>query len=763
MLMLVALFSGITILRADSVTMKNGLFIEGKPVPVQGLTKKIIKQKAGPTTIYSLLMVHTGMKRYFMGGKLAASVDPSAILSRYETFKLPQRKSGRKFTITSLGSFANVTKFDNYGSRTVSIQTKRGLQPIVQGVTSIDPKHLTVVGLTHAWEHGIATTSVPPDNLDAMLRQVTDQSNPLDRMAIARFYMQAGMYTQSARELNSIKQSFPELKEKIEEIDSALRESHAKQLLQELRRRVKSGQHQLSFRAAKLFPTKNMQAGVLREVNDLIQNYKQRTDNLERAKSLLAEYQAEITDENVQKQVAAIRTEVTEHLDLESMKHLESFLNLAGDQTLKPEEKLALAYSGWVIGSPNAQTDLSKALHLWDARFLMLNYLQTNDPQEQQRILQQLKKVEGVGAATVAQLIPYLPALKETPNLEPGVAHRITIPKTATHAELTYHVLLPPEYSPHHNYPTILALHPAERNALSEMKWWGGTKATPLQSQRRGYIVITPEYLNDNQKSYDYSAAIHARVLACLRDAKDRLMIDSSRVFLAGHGLGGDAAIDMGMSHPDLFAGVISVCGMFKHYSKWYWQNAKLLPMFIVAGELDRNSLEQNGRDLNRMMTRKYDVLYCEYIGRGYESYYAEIHKLFDWMDFHKRADDPTEVEASILRPGDNHFYWVEVSGLPQSVLRSDVLANGKAGRISPMKLKARISPGNTVNITSGAAENIIWLNKKIIDFNKRVTVRHRGRSRFKDFIEESIATMLEDFQLRGDRQKIYSVKIVID
>ena len=33
---------------------------------------------------------------------------------------------------------------------------------IIQGVTEITPKYLTVIGLTHVWEHGIATSSMPP-------------------------------------------------------------------------------------------------------------------------------------------------------------------------------------------------------------------------------------------------------------------------------------------------------------------------------------------------------------------------------------------------------------------------------------------------------------------------------------------------------------------------------------------------------------------------------------------------------------------------
>ena len=133
------------------------------------------------------------------------------------------------------------------------------------------------------------------------------------------------------------------------------------------------------------------------------------------------------------------------------------------------------------------------------------------------------------------------------------------------------------------------------------------------QSQRRGYVVIAPEYLQENQKSYDYSTAAHNVVIQSIRDARKRFNIDSDRLFLSGHGSGGNAAFDIGMSHPDLFAGVIPITGICDQYCKWYWINAKHVAWYVVGGERDRDSLERNSRDLYRMMQNKFDVLYAEY------------------------------------------------------------------------------------------------------------------------------------------------------
>ena len=46
-------------------------------------------------------------------------------------------------------------------------------------------------------------------------------------------------------------------------------------------------------------------------------------------------------------------------------------------------------------------------------------------------------------------------------------------------------------------------------------------------------------------------------VIDTLRDLRRRFQVDSDRVFLFGWEQGADAALDIGMSHPDQFAGVL--------------------------------------------------------------------------------------------------------------------------------------------------------------------------------------------------------------
>jgi enterochelin esterase-like enzyme len=756
-----------TILHAGEVLLKNGMRLEGSPVAIAGLTTTLVHQTKGPTNTYPVIMVDTGMKRYFIHRRGVQEVVNSADLSRYETFELKQPKRGRNRMPAVVGAFSNIGPFDEYGRRTVTLRTKRGPVDIVQGITEITPNYLKLNGVTHNWEYAIATKSVPEEILDRVIRKIIDPTNPDNRMAVLRFYTQAGRYSRAFAEIESIVRDFLELKPTLDDVTLRLRKLYATELLHEVQRRRSAGQHLLAVAATKRFPTKRMSEVVLREVREMAAEYNDAHTRTQKARMLLGDLQSQLKDQKLINSVMPMRSVVSRELDYETLERLEAFLQFAGDETLSAKEKLAMAYSGWIMGSTNAVTDLEMTVRLWEARFTIREYLRTDDTFKQQDLMRKLRELEGVDATKIAGIIPLLPPLIETPGIQPGKVHQIEISEKNSDSEkekkesIKYSVLLPPEYNPHHRYPLVVTLRPSYRSAEKQIAWWGGSEANPGQSQRHGYVVIAPEYLEENQKSYNYSTAAHNVVIQSIRDARKRFNIDSDRLFLSGHGMGGDAAFDIGMSHPDLFAGVIPITGISDQYCKWYWSNAKHVAWYVVGGERDRNSLERNSRDLYRMMQKKFDVLYAEYIARGYESYHEEIENLFDWMDLHRRAKYIKTVEAKVLRPSDNRFYWIKTAEFASNVTQSTVLKETRVNRVSPMGLKVKVTSGNTIIISRSAAKRItLFLSPEIVDFEKKVIVKIRTRNRYNDFLDHDISVMLDDFRLRGDRQKLYWAKL---
>jgi len=746
--------------QAQAVRLKNDTLITGNAVAVQAVST-VVPRQSGEIIGKPVTLIDAGIQRYYVPtSNVVEKLDTHGVGG--DVFRLPQRSSGRGLTLGAVGPLSDVEPFDEHGRRTISIDTSNGPLKIHQGITEIRPQYLRVTAFDLAWEYGISTTAIPTDALDRMIRQVTDQKNPNDRFAIARFYVYAGLFLPALSELEAIAREFPDLKARAEENAQQARQELARQLLDELSHRRSRGQHRLAYLKARQFPTEGMSAAIVRQVREFLNDYDTAREEGEHALALVGEFQSQLKDGAQREAVEAMRVELRERMNYETLPRLRPFLQQADDDSLGPDEKLALACSAWLLGE-NAATDrLDLTINLWRARFQILRYLRSTDVAERRQILADLLSIEGVGPQTVLDLIPLLGPALESAGVRPGAPAAITV--SNAHAdvppdapEVRYHVLLPTEYSHDHACPLVVALHGADRSPDWELRWWGGTETEPLQAQRHGYIVIAPEYMEPGEKVYSYNALAHYRVLMAIRDARKRFNIDSDHIFLSGHGSGGDAAFDLGCSHPDQFAGVMPITGTIENTTVHTWKNGRRVPWYIISGQLDRNVFNKNAGILTEMMEDRFDVILTEYVGRGYESYYSEIHKLFAWMELHRRERYTHEFNLQTMRPNSNRFHWLKADLIPD--------ASGTPAMYSrPKLIRGEILDGadrhTLISISSPARSHTLWLAPELVDFSKRLHVRVGARQKFNGFVEASVETILEDLRLRGDRQMPYQARL---
>src|SRR5207253_9758494 len=107
------------------------------------------------------------------------------------------------------------------------------------------------------------------------------------------------------------------------------------------------------------------------------------------------------------------------------------------------------------------------------------------------------------------------------------------------------------------------------------------------QAALHGYILVAPAWGGEFGQRYGYSPEEHAAVLDALWDLRRRFQVNSDRVFLLGAGDGADMAFDVGLAHPDLFAGVLPVSGSPHLFAQRYAQlggNGQHLPFYVVSG-----------------------------------------------------------------------------------------------------------------------------------------------------------------------------------
>jgi len=768
-----ALCLGLLVLPATGIcgvaNLKNGLQIEGRMGKIARIGESPDKV-TGSTGVTKIVLFDDDLRRVFVSSNQIASVAESEPVT-HERIRIRQRVAQGPQTIGGVGPIIRITPFDEWGRRIFTMNTARGSIDVVQGITLITPTYCKVEGLlggtnSYKWSSRIRTSSIPRQTLSKILMNQIDPKNPDDRLRIVRLYIQAERDKDAQLEVASIIKDFPDI-EGMDRLVKELRQSHARRLIKELRTRAKAGQHGLAINMAKNFPVKGVADETLLSVQEILGEFNEQASLGQKTLDLFDKLVVAINDEALKARIKPIREEIGEEIDFDTLNRFASFLRLGEDESLTEQQRLSLAVSGWLLGNGDALENLAVSLDVYTVRNLVRDYLQATRVHERDAILDQLKTLEGSSPSFIAKIVAHMKPPKQTQAepISPGM-YKLSTPGLAGEPDFEYFIQLPPEYNPYRRYSCIVTLNGAGTTPEQQVDWWAGAyneniKTRTGQATRRGYVVIAPIWTKAHQKKYKYSAREHAAVLYSLRDACQRISIDTDRVFLSGHSMGGDAAWDIGLAHPDLWAGVVPIVATADKYVSRYYENARnAFPMYFVAGELDGDRMQRNKMDLNRYLRYAgYDTIIAEYIGRGHEHFHDEIQELFRWMDLQERDFYPKEFHAVSMRPWDNFFWWVELNDFPDA---TQVLPLEWPKRAKEAETDASAGENNSLSIRTAASSVTVWLSPEIVDFDERIRITGTGIRSKAHEIQPSVQTRLEAVRSRGDRQNPFWAKVSV-
>ncbi len=753
-----------------TIVLKDGRRLKGSVGKVSGLADSTNAAKAAE--VATITFVDDELRRVFFPTTRVQSVEMAEAGDIKEKISLQQRAARNGAQVHRVGPAVKITPFDDHGHRTFSMMTAKGRLDVVQGITQITPGWTKVEALATQrqsvnWDMRIATTSIDKDQLRAILLKRIDPKDLEQRLKIVRLFLQMDRFLDAQRELDQIIADFPG-QEALATEAKALRQLHARNIVKEIEVRRKAGQHQLAYQLLEQFPTEDVAGETLQQVREMLDEYRLHLKQLEESLTQLAADVSALQDPSTKTQCEALLAEIKSEMTLNTLDRLAAYVRLGTDGELEASEKLSLAFSGWLVGSEAAETNLAATLALGQIRDTARSYLAEPMKLERDQIFNQLRTQEGSSPLRLAALIkkmkPPLPFPDQSVG-QPGF-FEFSIPVGIDkEPDVNYYVQLPPEYDPYIPYPTIVTLNGLTSSALQQIDWWAGERnengTRAGQASRLGYIVISVDWQKPSQEEYEYSAREHAAVLRSVRDASRRFSIDTDRVFLSGHAMGGNAAWDIGLAHPDMWAGVIPIAAISDKYCAFYWENGAQLPMYVVGGEMDGDKTVRNARDLNRALVKRFDVTVCEYRGRGHEDFYEEIHHIFDWMG--RRAGRnyfPHQFTIVTMRPWDNFFWWADIGSLPPKAIVEP--ENWPPPRNSkPAQISARVSATNGLSVTTGGSDVTLWLAPEMVDFERRMTITVNGVAIIRNQkVEPDGSVLLEDVRTRGDRQHPFWAKV---
>ncbi len=754
---------------ATTIVLSDGRVLEGRLGETAGLTDVRIgtPEDRGIRLVY---FIDDDLRRVFFPKHSVQELLEAGPAPARERFLVQQRRSRGGLEVVSVGAILSTQPFDEFGRRTVTMVGPREPIEVVQGITEITPYWTKVEGVTHRWDMRMATSSIPFEVLSAVIDRLGDPEDVEFRKRKARFFLQAERYEEALRELETVLEAHPgdeALRADLRPTLLAIRQLAAQRAVTELRVRRNAGQHRLVTELLERFPSEDVAGEILQEVRELKQHYDALHDARTKTVVEMADLLDAVEETPLKVQIEPILRDIVAEVTPDSFERLDAFRQLATDPELLPTEKLSLAISGWLLGTDGATVNLPTALSAHRVRAMVAEYVGEPTALERRNIVRRMREEEAANTPTVARLVAHMqPPL--APSLENGDhsgSFEFSVGTVSNEPPTRYLVQLPPEYDPYRRYPLVVSLHGQYTVPEQQIDWWAGqaegSRGRRGQAMRFGYIVLAPQWTVEHQSEYRYSPREHAAVLNSLHDAFRRFSVDTERVYLSGHFAGGDAAWDIGLAHPDLWAGVIPISGRSDRYTVMYRTNAENLPFYVVGGEMDPGWLKQNARDLDHYLRRRFPASVVVYQGRGQEDFSDEIIRIFDWMGRQRREPFPQSFEAVTMRPWDNFFWWVEIDGLPPRTV-VDPRHWPPPRHTTGSTTRARVTANNGVNIASGAIRTTVWLSPRLIDFERRspVTINGRTVNSREPFIEPDLDVLLEDVRTRGDRQHPFWAKV---
>jgi dienelactone hydrolase len=713
----------------------------------------------------TLAFVSDPLKRTIFYNSKIAKIEADAGFGKLERFSLVQPMDVHVGTQPPAAVHIHSTPWDPKGRRFFRyVNIRQKTVEMQQAINEISPQMTRFRGIDGFWQGQVATSQVPRPVVLGLLNLV-NQTDQDERLKVTRWLIQAEWYPEALTALDGLLRDFPGdagMKDRVGDTRRLVLELQARQTLGEAAMRRKANQPQEGLALLRSIPTNDLPKEILDEVRDQIR----KDDDQGLADRKLGDLLHELADKLPEADRKAWKVPLAEVFEVLSKapdaarSRLEALTK--ADPQLPVEAKFALAMTGWVVGAEAAFDQWKAAGDLWHARSVVRDYLGSKSDAARSSLLADLQKVEGLDLDAIARLVVRMdPPLRDPESEKPGSVTLHRVIEDDNDVPTDYAILLPPEYHPARSYPAVVALHD-ERGGPRQAIDWLATEAA-----RRGYIVIAPEYnVPGKGKAYQFSTPEHAAAELALRDARKRYAIDSDRVFVAGQLDGANMAIDFGLGHPDLFAGIVAISGFPLKYAYKYKPQIDFLPIYAALGEMAplarEFAFDQYFKPL--ILDAQKDVTYVDYLKRGLEELPEEVPTFFDWMDRRRREPLPKTFEAATARESDARFFGVIVREIAVGRSCTPEGADPFGKNINPATIEMKTSAqSNLVNLTTKGINRLdVWVSPRQIDFKKKMEVRLNGKALFKGVAKLEFEPMLEDLRNRGDRQQLYYLKVVM-
>jgi dienelactone hydrolase len=320
---------------------------------------------------------------------------------------------------------------------------------------------------------------------------------------------------------------------------------------------------------------------------------------------------------------------------------------------------------------------------------------------------------------------------------------------------------IPLTYQPSKGYGLIVCLHGAGFTGDAYLERWRARLG-------EDYLLACPTYAAGAW----FTRSAEELVLASIRHVRRRYHVDPDRIFLTGMSNGGVGTWLIGMHHAPVFAGLAPMAGGLDAVLMPFLANLRNTPIYMIHGAKDQVMPVELSRSIARELSLLgYPHVYREHqrehpVAGGHYFPREELPDLVAWLNRQRREPSPSKLtvvrEASHFQP----FDWLRIDATDPIAVFSDDLINKRDERIRRReyaRLDATIVEPNRIEVkTERVRRYSLFLNDRLIDTAKPLTVVTNGTVSFEGPVTPSLETLLRQARLRQDPRHLFPVHVAI-
>lgn len=387
---------------------------------------------------------------------------------------------------------------------------------------------------------------------------------------------------------------------------------------------------------------------------------------------------------------------------------------------------------------------------------LVYRFLDTDNSDEAERVLQRMLSDKSVSIETISQIIQSERTYQNQPV--GSLPNEQIVIRGRMYPLSTF---IPTTYQASKPYPLVVCLHGYGFTGEEYLERW-----RPRLGE--DYLLVCPTYPSGAW----FTRQAEELVLETIRQARRRYHIDPNRIFLTGMSNGGIGAWLIGMHHAPLFAGLAPMASGLDHVLMPFLANLRNTPVYIIHGTKD----QVMPVDLSRSISRELDRLGYSHVYREHEREHPmagghyfpkeELPDLVAWFNSRRREPLPTRLtlvrDASHFQP----YNWLRIDSTDPIAAFSEDLVDKRDERIKRRvyaTIDASIVGRTRIEVTAEHVQRYsLFLNDQLIDVSKPLTVTTNGRLSFEGMVSPSVDTLLRQARLRQDPERLFPVHLTI-